>query len=67
MDGLWYMMDLGNIDEKTKKPVGVEQIAYGLPKLKDRLRDDIKAMAVIRNKIAMFRKMEIEAVNKVVL
>ena len=43
MDGLWYTMDLGN---------GVEKLAYGLPKLKDRLRDDEKAIALIRKKIA---------------
>ena len=52
MDGLWYTMDLGNVDPETKKPLGIEKLAYGLPKLKDRLRDDTKALALIRKKLA---------------
>ena len=64
MDGLWYSMDLDNVDAKGKA-LGVEKLAYGLPKLKDRLHDDKAAMNVIRKKIAAFRKLELESGSKV--
>jgi hypothetical protein len=40
-------------------------LAYGLPKLKDRLHDDKAAMNVIRKKVAAFRKLELESGSKV--
>jgi recombination protein RecA len=52
MDDLWYTMNLGNVDPETKKPLGMEKLAYGLPKLKARLRDDTKALALIRKTLA---------------
>jgi recombination protein RecA len=66
MDGLWYQMDLGNVDE-NKKALGIEKLAYGLPKLKDRLCDDVKAMIAVRKKISAFRKLELEAAKKVAI
>jgi recombination protein RecA len=60
MDGLWYMMDLGNVDPETKKPIGVEQIAYGLPKLKARLHDDEKAIAKVRQMVTNLVKADHE-------
>ena len=51
MSGSWYSMDLGNVGE-DKKPLGVERLANGLPNLKERLRDDQKALTIIRKKVA---------------
>src|ERR1035437_5908459 len=51
MSGSWYSMDLGNVGE-DKKPLGVERLANGLVNLKERLRDDKKALDIIRKKVA---------------
>lgn len=51
MSGSWYNLDLGNVGE-DKKPLGVERLANGLAKLKDRLHDDEKALEIIRKKVA---------------
>ena len=55
MTGSWYGMDLGNKDPETKKPLGVERLANGLAKLKERLKDDTKAMDIIRKKLVALR------------
>lgn len=51
MSGSWYSMDLGNVGE-DKKPLGVERLANGLANLKERLREDKKALAIIKKKVA---------------
>lgn len=51
MSGSWYSMDLGNVGE-DKKPLGVERLANGLASLKERLREDKKALAIIKKKVA---------------
>jgi recombination protein RecA len=51
MSGSWYSLDLGNVGE-DKKPLGVERLANGLANLKERLRDDNKALNIIRKKVA---------------
>ena len=57
MSGSWYSMDLGNVGE-DKKPLGVERLANGLANLKGRLRDDKKALAVVRKKVSKLREMD---------
>ena len=59
MSGSWYSMDLGNVDE-NKKPLGVERLANGLAKLKERLRDDKKALSIIRKKASKLHTMDTE-------
>lgn len=59
MSGSWYSMDLGNVGE-DKKPLGVERLANGLAQLKVRLRDDPKALAIIRKKVAKLAEAENE-------
>lgn len=51
MSGSWYNMDLGRLGE-DKKPLGVERLANGLANLKELLRNDSKALEIIRKKVA---------------
>ena len=53
MSGSWYSMDIGN---------GMERLANGLAKLKERLKDDKQAMEVIRKKLVALRTDPVKAV-----
>jgi recombination protein RecA len=50
MKGSWYYFDFGNKDDKGK-PLGAEQLANGLPNLKEQLRVDELKLEKILEKI----------------
>ena len=59
MSGSWYNMDLGRLGE-DKKPLGVERLANGLANLKELLRNDSKALEIIRKKVSKLADAENE-------
>lgn len=46
--GSWFQLDLGNIDEKTKEPVGYENVANGLTAFKTLLKNDSVLLAKVK-------------------